>query len=773
MRAQANPIRSTVAHVMHDIANGRLPAGSRITRQNLYHYGNQLHHRDMNLIEGMLLRPGVGVLHRVLGGYVVKQDAASMIKNSPELNWLQLNHDRLSRSLGTGLPSTLEQSKTLEVLKTIEANTEITPSSLQNLLAHEGITLSDYRSRRMLQWLKNESYITQQGQRYISSAEGSAQAEQSLDVFEAAKKPAVSSTQRRKEPMIYGGAGRNAGSDSRRVYLHQMTHGRFSQLLSDIYRQKKIAGEELNVTEVNRHFFNNLQGKAVNKEELHDASRSFKNWAHRKGLISNRGDRCLISENAQEIILTNPDLLWRAQNQTRLSKSVNDHRMPGSRIHQALLEYIASGGIKNGQGFPSSRSIMGQFQANAQAFSTNHAAELIAWLRSLSILEKVNNSSSGHRVSPTGQQMAHHLLDVFKGLDPDSPLEPCHVEATQHLQVPEQAAPSFEQKLPKHQRLLGLFAHLLVKLNQGSINQTTGLPTSIQSLQKHGLPGEPLNPNHIHLLTQTNIIQPRTTFSTRDYVSLLPGSDEKIKGHPRLRWLANNANGLSNTINELTPLNEIEYAVLEMISGRKYRDKSQSKLIDQKQMSLRASSEIWDNSRHSGMNTAFRKYRTLGLIRTEGTSRNQRHYLVDGLAQTKALECLKQFDKASRQETSQRNSLPPSVSEASPPIADHLSQAVAASLLDNRNERSTTAAQNAQLPRGYVWHNPAPDGNCLFHALSRAFPDLGDHQQIRQQVALAAERRTELGPNIRREFRQAIGQASEYTRMADRTSGGI
>lgn len=120
LRAQANPTRSTVGHVLHEIANGKLNETHYITRKSLYRYGKELDFRDIASIEGILTRPGVGVLQRVPGGYKVKPQAAAIIKNNPELNWLQENHERLSRSLGTGLPFNLEQYKMLEILKEIE-----------------------------------------------------------------------------------------------------------------------------------------------------------------------------------------------------------------------------------------------------------------------------------------------------------------------------------------------------------------------------------------------------------------------------------------------------------------------------------------------------------------------------------------------------------------------------------------------------------------------------------------------------------------------------
>lgn len=83
---------------------------------------------------------------------------------------------------------------------------------------------------------------------------------------------------------------------------------------------------------------------------------------------------------------------------------------------------------------------------------------------------------------------------------------------------------------------------------------------------------------------------------------------------------------------------------------------------------------------------------------------------------------------------------------------------------------STTPEQDALLPDGYHWHDPSRDGNCLFHALKRKFPELGvDHAEIRQVLAhsAAAIPDDSIDEKFRQEFIEAVNKPGEYGGSAD------
>lgn len=101
------------------------------------------------------------------------------------------------------------------------------------------------------------------------------------------------------------------------------------------------------------------------------------------------------------------------------------------------------------------------------------------------------------------------------------------------------------------------------------------------------------------------------------------------------------------------------------------------------------------------------------------------------------------------------------------PLNYDLSRAVAASRQLNLANLSTTPEQDAKLPAGYRWHNPSADGNCLFYALEKAFPELGTHENIREVVAKFAKDSDILDENERRQFLEAITQPNEYEGRAD------
>jgi hypothetical protein len=100
-------------------------------------------------------------------------------------------------------------------------------------------------------------------------------------------------------------------------------------------------------------------------------------------------------------------------------------------------------------------------------------------------------------------------------------------------------------------------------------------------------------------------------------------------------------------------------------------------------------------------------------------------------------------------------------------LPSDLSRAIAASRAVKVAQLSTTEAQQARLPEGHHWHNPSADGNCLFHALARAFPELGNHEEIRQTLAVAAETTEGFDEEYQQEFVEALSQAGEYTGLAD------
>lgn len=53
-------------------------------------------------------------------------------------------------------------------------------------------------------------------------------------------------------------------------------------------------------------------------------------------------------------------------------------------------------------------------------------------------------------------------------------------------------------------------------------------------------------------------------------------------------------------------------------------------------------------------------------------------------------------------------------------------------------------AQLDALKPGFHWFNPPADGNCFFHALNKAFPELGTHKELRARLAERVEERAKV-----------------------------
>lgn len=94
---------------------------------------------------------------------------------------------------------------------------------------------------------------------------------------------------------------------------------------------------------------------------------------------------------------------------------------------------------------------------------------------------------------------------------------------------------------------------------------------------------------------------------------------------------------------------------------------------------------------------------------------------------------------------------------------DNLAAGIAASLKLNHANLLPSQAQLDKLPDGFQWHNPSRDGNCLFHALARQFSELGNHQDIRSSVAVAAESRGDDLGKFALEMATALRLPGEYT----------
>lgn len=96
-----------------------------------------------------------------------------------------------------------------------------------------------------------------------------------------------------------------------------------------------------------------------------------------------------------------------------------------------------------------------------------------------------------------------------------------------------------------------------------------------------------------------------------------------------------------------------------------------------------------------------------------------------------------------------------------------LQQAIDHSLQENHATLLPNQLQMNNLTAGFYWHNPSPDGNCLFHALAKQFPEMGTHLEIREQVAVAAESNPHMEATFRQDFVAAVRQPGEYTGVAE------
>jgi hypothetical protein len=283
----------------------------------------------------------------------------------------------------------------------------------------------------------------------------------------------------------------------------------------------------------------------------------------------------------------------------------------------------------------------------------------------------------------------------------------------------------------------------------------------------------------------------------RDTTPLLPDAQAAIDTSPYLRWLAANAPALSSITDARSPLNEAEYAVLEMIAGRKYQPAAglpRGNLLGPKALQDRGILEAEINktpdpfrtdSRAQYCHLAVKKYQKLGLVHIDGPTKKQLTYTRMPNAQARAQQLLEQFDLARDQaaqrpaghlssssddesRTAGRSREAAGRSGSRPPAQGlDLQSAIRASLGEVRARLSPNQIQQNNLPDGHHWHNPSPDGNCLFHALARRFPNLGSHVQIRSAVAAAAQSNVHMDPTFREEFVAQVRQPGEYVGAAE------
>jgi hypothetical protein len=800
MQQIANSVLAASANLMHAIAHSHLPPDETMDRHHIHEYGAHLAAQDVRSVLRTMIYLGL-TTETEEGDWKITPAARQIILQAPSLNWAQDHHNELQQVKNASWPRSLEEYTALNVLASNDVNDDMpfAGREIQAEVRSQGIDFSDERKRALMSWLVKNDYVEQVNKHdaYILTHRGAAKARTSMTGFAGAYSEAVDRVKGRAEASVYGGAGNAASSKLRQKRIHDIEHNYYSRLLQDVKEGVRAPGAPFPVS---------TKAATSLGMSYHDLKNVAQRLARWRVLESQGSGKFNIHQDAQNIIAGNQGFIWRADNATRLQKTTDAPEMPGTWAQQALLELIASGDIKAGDGFPSQTSIQKAFQANGQTFGPQGAASAFAWLQQTGLIvqESQVTIKRGYTVAPNAQARAQKILNDFRQLDTNHarPLVEIPAVYKQPLKPGDKLEYTFSPGLHNSQEKAAIFAHLLAKIASGEFTSETGLPSSKQAIAQLGLPGKVLTAAHSRALVEHNITARRDsgqsqTNAHRDRAPLLLDAQAEISASPYLRWMAASASALSSISDVLSPLNEAEYAVLAMVARRKYKPvagvhsavllspKALQDRIIQEAESQHTPVAIRTDAHAQYCHLAVKKYQKLGLIDVGGPTKKQLTYTCRPNAQLRAQQLLENFDAAGGQ-TAQRVPGRPQEPASDESGTDALSpgeasaidlrllvqgrdlqSAINASLRENRVQLSPNQIQQNNLPNGFRWHNPSPDGNCLFHAIARRFPDLGTHQQIRASVATAAEHNEHLDPQFRQEFVTAVSQPGEYTGVAE------
>lgn len=799
MQQIANSVLAASANVMHAIVANELAPGQILGRHQIAAYGANMTTSDARSVLRTMVHLGL-VEQTPEGDWTIAPQARQTVLQSPSLNWAQDHHAELQRVKSASWPRSLEEYTAIDLLASLDIDAEVPLSGheIQAEIRAQGARFSDERKRSLMQWLVKSGYAEQVHSRdaFVVTPAGADKARRVITEFAGAHADVADRVQGRAQARVYGGVGNLASSKPRQQRLHEISHQFHSRILQEVKEGTRVPGEPFPV---------HTQAAAalgMPVSDLKNVVKRLMSW----GIVEKQGPgQYRIALTASNTIAARQDLTWRANNATRLQKTADDPEMPGTWAQQALLELIAGGDIRSGDGFPSKTSIQKAFQANGQAFGPKGAENAMAWLKRLGLIteQKQGSDKLGYAVAPDARTKAEKILNDFRALESDAarPLVEIPAIYVNPLKPVSRPEVTFAPGLHNSQHRAAIFAHLLAKVASGELNPATGLPSSIQAIAKLGLPGKVLIPAHSHCLVEHNIIPQKEAGQTqtnahRDITPLLPGAQAEINASPYLRWLAANAPALSSITDARSPLNEAEYAVLEMIAGRKYQPPAglpRGNLLGPKALQDRGILEAEINktpepfrtdSRAQYCQLAIKKYQKLGLIHIDGPTKKQLAYTRTPNAQARAQQLLEQFDLARDQAVQRAAGNQSSANEESrtggygPEQSGpaglsgavqglDLQSAINASLRESHALLRPNQIQQNNLPSGHHWHNPSPDGNCLFHALARRFPNLGSHAQIRSAVATAAQSNAHIDPTFREEFVAQVRQPGEYVGAAE------
>ncbi|MFT6388379.1 MAG: hypothetical protein ACJAUP_001760 [Cellvibrionaceae bacterium] len=799
MQEIANSTLATKAKIENAIVSGTLKTGETYPLKTIGNYGKNLNNSEVHSVRHSLEARKLITIDKD-GDWKVTASASQIITASPELNWEQQHFDQIARINQASLPRCLEEYTALNSLKDININENfpITGKDFKETMESLGVSYSNDQKRALMKWLVTGEYIEKLNNNgdYMGTPAGCEKARAAIDDFTRANMEVVDRVQGQADASEFSGRGSQASSSTRRRRLNEIEHRYHSSILQKIIEGARKPGDNFSVTVAAAKIFNMTQ------KDLLEMATTLTEW----GILSKKKlgpvkVEFKIHDNALTVITQNPELVWRAHNAKRLEKGIDDKATPGNWVHQALLEIISDGTIKNNQILPSKTSVRQAFKAKGLASVSN----AFNWLQKVGIIQPQSQTdiNKGYRVSPNGEELAKTILGHFERLDNDRPLEATPSVYTDPLHSRADAPVTFTPELPKKQERVAVFAHLLAQVVKSELSGSTGFPTTKHAVSQLGLPSVTVMPAHFNTLVKDKIIAPRATGeyqknAHRDTATLLPDATRNIKKSLYLNWLAKNALGLSTSLSDIPLLNEADQAVLEMVAGRKYT--RGNTLIGPRE--LQALAPVRQSKNAQYCYDSIHKYAKSGLLNMNGPKHKLIYTRLPG-AQVRAIAVLDHFaqarqafesgqpvtaansaNNAGQPSSARGNQVPPSsvgqaastpLSPRHKPAADSrpaasaydLEAGIAASNKLNRAQLSPNQIQQNNLPSGCYWHNPSSDGNCLFHALARRFPDLGSHQKIRTLVATAAESNEHMDPQFRQEFVAAVRQTGEYTGVAE------
>lgn len=640
MQEIANSVLAATANIMHAIVHNELTPGMNISKTQIHDYGANLNSSDLRSVQRTLILLGLATEHGNTRWQITPQ-ARHTILNRPDLNWAQDYHDAIQRVDDSALPRSLEEYTALNILASIDTPDHLSlfGVDVQTDIQALGVPFSDERKRKLMDWLVNEGFVERKNHHdaYIITPEGTERARTAMIEFTDTDTAIIDRVEGRAEAMQGSGAGRNAASRARQERRHEIAHHHYSDTLHKIHTSahQHLPGDAFPVTT------RAANARGMTYHELKNASITLVNW----GILEKLGaGQFRIHANAAAIIAGSQAYTWYANNANRLKQTASDPNMPGIWAQQALLEIIANGDIASGCGMPSKTSIINTFQASGDAFGPKAAKDLFHWLHQVGVIvpEDDANIKRGYVVAPNGQTIAQSLLDNFKALDVSPLVEipaiyktPLHSTANTTIQ--------FAPNLHNSQTRTAIFAHLLASIAQGTITQEQGIPSSKKAMAEQGLPAMVLTVAHSQTLVNHGIMPKREDGEKqhnahRDYTPLLDHAQDKINASPYLRWLANNADAVSSIDDVLSPLNEAEYAVLEMVAGRDYlgpvgtpsdvllSPRALQALGEARAEAPGARLAFRTDARAQYCHKAINKYKKLGLIRIDGPNKRNLSY---------------------------------------------------------------------------------------------------------------------------------------------------